>query len=78
MKLTSITISVKTKKILEKLKGDASWDTFLRNLAREYERMIRTKLAREYLKKRPMSDDEAEAILRFVEEGRRSWRSGRS
>ena len=78
MRLTTITISTQTKKILEKLKGDLSWDEFLRNLAREYERMIRTKLAREYLRRRPMSNEEAETILRFVEEGRREWSSERN
>ena len=78
MGMTTITISLQTKKLLERLKGDKSWDEFLRNLVLEYERMIRVKYAKEYLKKRPMSEEEAKEILRFVEESEKSWSSERS
>jgi hypothetical protein len=30
---TTITVSMETKKLLEKLKGDETWDSFLRKIA---------------------------------------------
>jgi len=74
MSVTTITINVKTKQMLEKLKGRKSWDKFLRELAMEYERIRRIKYAEKYLEERPMSDEEAQKILEFVEESRESWR----
>jgi len=76
--MTTITVHVKTKKLLERLKGEKSWDKFLRELVVEYERIRRAKYAEKYLKERPMSDEEARAILEFVEEGRKLWRSEES
>jgi len=75
MSPTTITISLKTKKLLERIKGNKTWDSFLRELAMNYKRQKRAKLAAKYLKKSPMSDDEANKILIMIEEGRQSWRS---
>jgi len=38
---TTITISTRTKRILESLKGDESWDEFLFRLVAEFQRMTR-------------------------------------
>ena len=73
MDLTTITVSVETKKMLERLKGDLSWDEFLRHIAVEYSRIVRSKYARRYLKERKLDDDEAEFILKSIEEGRKHW-----
>lgn len=40
---TTITISVRTKQVLEALKGDESWDEFLLRLAAEFQRIAREK-----------------------------------
>lgn len=40
---TTITISVKTKQVLESLKGNRSWDEFLLELVAEVQRIKREK-----------------------------------
>ncbi|HDH07324.1 MAG TPA: hypothetical protein ENF87_03030 [Thermoproteales archaeon] len=47
---TTITISTKTKRLLEDLKGDESWDTFLFKLAVEFQRLKRERNRRELSK----------------------------
>lgn len=59
--------------MLEALKGNKSWDAFLRELLAEFLRLRRIEVARRYLEERPMSDEEAREMLRMIEEGRRSW-----
>lgn len=46
---TTITIKEDTKKILSMMKGEEDWDTFLKELIKEYLRMKR-ELARKKLK----------------------------
>ena len=44
---TTITVSVETKKLLEKIKGDRTWDAFLRELALEILESRRERVRRE-------------------------------
>ena len=49
MRLTTITVSAETKELLEKVKGDETWDEFLRRVAldmlRERREKVRKRLA---------------------------------
>ncbi len=58
---TTITISVETKKLLEKLKRDETWDSFLR------------KIALEEIKKRREANRKKLSSLLISEEGRAKW-----
>jgi len=44
---TTITVSFETKKLLEKIKGDRTWDAFLRELALEILESRRERVRRE-------------------------------
>jgi len=44
---TTITVSIETKKLLEKIKGDRTWDAFLRELALEILESRRERVRRE-------------------------------
>jgi predicted CopG family antitoxin len=58
---TTITISIETKKLLEKLKGRETWDSFLRRMALEE------------LKKRREVNRKKLAELLVEETGRAKW-----
>jgi len=46
MRLTTITVSAETKELLEKVKGDETWDEFLRRVALDMLRERREKVRR--------------------------------
>ncbi|MBS7248491.1 MAG: hypothetical protein QXW47_03160 [Candidatus Jordarchaeales archaeon] len=73
MDYTTITLSLKTKKALEKLKGERTWDEFLLEMAAEY-RKARAERAREYIRKYAVTEEEEAAILSGIEEDRELWK----
>ncbi len=73
LEYTTITVSRETKRMLERLKGEKTWDEFLLEMAFEY-RKVKAEKAREYVKKYVITDDEVDVILGGVEEDRKLWK----
>ncbi|MGQ4915733.1 MAG: antitoxin VapB family protein [Candidatus Asgardarchaeia archaeon] len=74
MKYTSITISTALKKKLEKLKGNLSWEEFFNTIAEELRRKEKESAAKEFLREFSLTEEEAEFILKSVEESRKRWK----
>jgi len=74
MKYTTITVSKKVKKRLDKLRGDTSWDEFFSRIVERLEKERRVRAAKEFLKKYRLSEKDAEKLVKLVEEGRGNWR----
>ena len=74
MSITTITISKRTKRKLESIKGKRSWDELLNELYDVYVREKRIKLAKEFEEQFKLSEEEYEKVKELLEESRRRWR----
>jgi len=74
MNFSTITVSVKIKKRLMKLKGKKSWDEFFEEIIEQLETSILVKEAKKFQSEFKLDEKTAKEMLDLLRAKRREWR----
>lgn len=74
MSVSTITISVKIKNRLAKLKGDKSWDEFFEEIIEKLETQKLVEEARKFQEEFKLRDEDAKKMLDLLRKTRQEWR----